>query len=162
MRQITAEIGEKLMEQGQQAGQAVKQAPKTIFQRMIGKKFTDTAGQPDDQDGRQIEKSAAGGSQQQASGQTDASSQQQRAENEAKRQKMINLLHKRIKAAGVNAYKQAQDKERMRLAKQEEDARVKQQKKVEEIQQAEKRQDLAVINATRERGAGEFGPKQPK
>lgn len=164
VRQIPVEIGEKLMEQAQQTGQQMVQAPKTIFQRMVGERTDEEKKQSRDEGKSGIEPLTGGSGQQgqPPTNQTDLRRQEILAEKEAWRKKMQNILHKKLAEEAQRIRQKNTEEARLRQAKEDEERRKKQEKQEEEWKEEKKKQDLAVVNAQREQGAGEFGPKNPK
>jgi hypothetical protein len=164
VRQIPGDVGEKLAEQGKSAGKALKQAPKTIFQRMVGEK-TDEEKKADKEKRKAEEKGiedVTSTSSQQPMSQTDLRRKQIKAEKQAKTEKMRKILHKKLFDEADKARKRKGEEERLKEMKEEDEKKKRQEEKTKVIEQKKKEEALAVRVAKRAKGAGEFGPKKPK
>ena len=164
VRQILGEIGEKLAEQAKQTGQQMKQTPVSIFQRAVGEKTAEEkkAQKQQEESGVEPIQTAGGQQTQQPLTQTDVRRREIETEKQIKRKKMQKILHNRIFQEAQKIRQRREEEQRLKAMKEEEEKRKKQKKTMDEIEQKEKEEALAVKVAKRARGAGEFGPKQPQ
>ena len=164
VRQIIGEVGEKLAEQAKQTGQQMKQTPVSIFQRAVGEKTAEEkkAKKQHEESGIEPIPSAGGGQTQQPLNQTDVRRREIETERQIKRKKMQKILHNRIFRETERIRQRREEERRLKAMQEEEEKRKKQKKTMDDIEQKEKEEALAVKVAKRSRGAGEFGPKQPQ
>lgn len=162
-RQIAKGIGEKLLEQGKHTGKGLKQAPKTIFQRIVGEKTDEEKQAQKDQEEAEKEQGASSGGQQQTpTSQADWRSQQIETERQAKNKQMQKILHKRIFDEAEKVRRRKVEEENLKKMQEEDEQKKKQEKQTDALEQKEKEEALAVKVAKRAKGAGEFGPRKPK
>lgn len=161
-KQIPGEITEKLIEQAKHTGQAAKQAPKTVFQRMVGEKTDEEKKQEKEAEELGLEDTSSGQQTQQPLTQTDVRRRELEKEKELKRRKMRNILHKRLFAEAEKVRRRKEEGEKLTKMKEEEEKRKREEYQMDELKLKEKEEALAVRYAKRAKGAGEFGPKPPK
>ncbi|MCH7951215.1 hypothetical protein IH980_00560 [Patescibacteria group bacterium] len=169
VKRIPGEIAEKLWEQAKHTGKAAKQAPQTVFQRMVGEKTDEEKKRDRDRDRDKEDTgvedvASAGGSQQaqQPLSRTGLRRREIEVEKKAKRKKMQKILHKRLFAEAEKVRRRKEEEERLGQMQEEEEKQKKKRVQIQQLEQKEKEEVLTVKVAKRAKGAGEFGPKKPK